>query len=446
MSAADEAGTRDSLSSVSGPFHIIVGELASPSEPGARVLCIPSPLRTADLRDALQRIIAQLRASDPYPPASPSVRATQSPAPTSTHHDAGLHSPEAPKPLQFLAGLPKQGAIRLRHEGKVLILDYDECTLWAPADANLRDFAERALESQQYAPVHDGDLNMSTQGQYAHSLYRFLWTQALRYSNGGLLPRIRWASGLRLTRYPMFDRVERRDWMQPIALKLMRGNTSLRQLLGHPDADRRSQTIAFLNACELCGWLDTSGEPATTYRERFGVSPKIVVTGPMGSGKTTAIASVAGRFKGVEAAASDADTRGRKPSTTIAYDYGELDLPTLGPVRLYGTPGQRRFSFMWNIISRGARGYVVLVDNARRLPLSDLGTYLDTFGEKLRRTGAVIGVTRLDEQGKPSLADYDRYLAERGEEIPVLGVDARDGTQVLDVLDALILNDGTRAA
>ncbi len=74
---------------------------------------------------------------------------------------------------------------------------------------------------------------------------------------------------------------------------------------------------------------------------------KIIFAGPVGAGKTQAIRSLSDKeVVTTEELASD-DVKMMKKTTTVAMDYGIMKLPTGEQVRLYGTPGQKRFDFMW---------------------------------------------------------------------------------------------------
>lgn len=165
---------------------------------------------------------------------------------------------------------------------------------------------------------------------------------------------------------------------------------------------------------------------------------KILFAGPVGAGKTSAIAVVSD--SGVvqtEARASD-DVKARKPRTTVAMDYGTLRLDQDATIQLLGTPGQPRFEFMWEILAEGALGVVILIDNLRPDPLADLDFYLHSFRGLTQQSGkaAVIGVTRMD-MGGPPLSKYRKHLAESGRRIPVLEVDARRRDDVKIVLLSL---------
>lgn len=165
---------------------------------------------------------------------------------------------------------------------------------------------------------------------------------------------------------------------------------------------------------------------------------KIVFTGTVGAGKTTAIASVSDRPPVATDALATDDTGERKPTTTVALDYGEMRLPDGDKLRLYGTPGQRRFRFMWEILAEGALGFVILVDNSRSAPLQDLAGYLDNFRPWIERSAAVVGVTHGECCHGPDLDRYHEFLAEREAAHPVMFTDPRQPRHVLTLMDTLL--------
>jgi signal recognition particle receptor subunit beta len=165
---------------------------------------------------------------------------------------------------------------------------------------------------------------------------------------------------------------------------------------------------------------------------------KLVFTGSVGAGKTTAIGAIS-EVPPILTEARPTDEVGmRKSSTTVAMDYGELTLDGGLKLNLYGTPGQRRFDFMCHILTQGALGLVVLVNNSLPNPLEELDYYLNLNADFLKRQPAVIGVTHLDIAGSPDIGDYYQCLNERGEGWPVLRADARKRGDVVRLLDALL--------
>ncbi len=166
---------------------------------------------------------------------------------------------------------------------------------------------------------------------------------------------------------------------------------------------------------------------------------KILFAGPVGAGKTTAIASVSDTpVASTEASATD-EVRERKASTTVAMDYGTLRIDDALTIQLVGTPGQERFSFMWDILSMGAIGVVIMIDNARPDPLADLETYLGAFKGLLDQDGGagVVCVTRFDVAANPPLAAHERRVRQLGHRLPVFEMDARRRRDVKTALLAM---------
>lgn len=166
---------------------------------------------------------------------------------------------------------------------------------------------------------------------------------------------------------------------------------------------------------------------------------KIIFTGPVGAGKTTAISAVSDiPVIMTDEVASDM-TRGRKKSTTVAMDYGVMDLGSGERVHLYGTPGQERFNFMWDILTEGGLGLILMIDNTRKDPLRDLHFFLKAFKNFINRTAVVIGVTRMDINNKPGLDAYHQELAaNHSSQLPLFEVDARRHTDVSMLVQTLL--------
>lgn len=167
---------------------------------------------------------------------------------------------------------------------------------------------------------------------------------------------------------------------------------------------------------------------------------KIIFTGPMGAGKTTAIASISEIPPiATEVRCSD-EALARKDTTTVAMDYGYFSLDDNVRIHLYGTPGQERFNYMWKILSVGGIGLILLLDNANTTssPLDDMVFYLDAFEDFINSTGVVIGITRMDVNRRLLLEDYRNKLLERGQIFPVFEVDVRQSNDVKILIHALL--------
>jgi signal recognition particle receptor subunit beta len=165
---------------------------------------------------------------------------------------------------------------------------------------------------------------------------------------------------------------------------------------------------------------------------------KIIFTGPVGAGKSTAIRSLSDIAPvSTDEQASDI-TRDIKSQTTVAMDYGLLKLDGGETVHIYGTPGQERFDFMWDILTEGGLGLILLIDNARTDPLEDMRFFLKAFAGFIKKTKVAIGVTRMDISATPKIADYHEALQPFKLNPPVFCVDARSKKDVSLLLQALL--------
>lgn len=169
---------------------------------------------------------------------------------------------------------------------------------------------------------------------------------------------------------------------------------------------------------------------------------KILFTGSVCSGKSTAIRSLSDiETLDTDAQASDVTVR-RKKNTTIAMDYGVLDLSSDAKLHLYGTPGQERFRFMWEMLAfefaSDALGMVLMVDNTRKDPFRDIRFYVREFREYIHKRRLIIAVTHSDVVASPNLNDYYQCVKELGLMCTVIFVDARDPRAVLGLVEELI--------
>ena len=164
---------------------------------------------------------------------------------------------------------------------------------------------------------------------------------------------------------------------------------------------------------------------------------KLVFAGSMGAGKTTAIRAIS-EIEPISTEVENSDrTEFDKDHTTVAMDYGELTLRSGEKLGLYGTPGQVRFDFMWQIIATGALGIVVLIDNSRPDPLADLTRYLAAFRSHAQAGAVVVAIGRMETHPRPDLGDYSHRLEEMQLIIPMMPADVRNRADVIEVLEVL---------
>lgn len=165
---------------------------------------------------------------------------------------------------------------------------------------------------------------------------------------------------------------------------------------------------------------------------------KIIFTGPMGAGKTTAI----GAISEIPPIKTDALNNDRsafdKDTTTVGFDFGELTLEGGEKLSLYGTPGQERFDYMWKILAKGALGVVLLLDHSQVNQPQVMNFYLDVFDEQLRNSSIVIGIGRMDANDHQSYMSYSLELTKRNLAIPLFTVDVRQADDVNLLITALI--------
>ena len=167
---------------------------------------------------------------------------------------------------------------------------------------------------------------------------------------------------------------------------------------------------------------------------------KIIVAGNLGSGKSTSIREISQvPVIGTETKPSEANSLQQKETTTTAMEYGVAWIENK-KIHLYGTPGQRRFDFMTDILCKGASGMVLMINNGCQNPLQEIDYYLNKHNDFLLQHPAIIAITHYDDMNtSTTLSDYHRYIFEQGFSCPVIRVDARKKIEVEKLLLQLLL-------
>lgn len=166
---------------------------------------------------------------------------------------------------------------------------------------------------------------------------------------------------------------------------------------------------------------------------------RLVVTGPVGAGKSTFIRSVSEiEVVDTDRQATD-ETANLKAKTTVAFDFGRLQFGSDMALHLYGTPGQSRFDFMWDILIQKAHAYMLLVA-AHRSDEFYYARRILNFMKQRSQIPMVIGLTYTDS---PDAWDAETIAlalgyTDPGQHPPIIAVDARDQASVAQAVLALV--------
>ena len=176
---------------------------------------------------------------------------------------------------------------------------------------------------------------------------------------------------------------------------------------------------------------------ATNKRRRHGgQAVKVVITGPFSAGKTTLIRTISEiTVLSTERGITD-HTKSRKNETTVAMDFGRITIDRELVLYLFGTPGQERFDFMWEILGEGMLGYVMLLDVSRPESLPEAAGILTAF-RRMARVPFVVALNRTDGVDEVEEARI-RQMLDIGPTVPMVPCDATDKESVKAVLLALL--------
>ncbi len=164
---------------------------------------------------------------------------------------------------------------------------------------------------------------------------------------------------------------------------------------------------------------------------------KIVVSGPYAAGKTQFINTVS-EIKTVQTEAKTTRTgeKEKKSHTTVAMDFGKIKIDDEHVLYLFGTPGQSRFDFMWDILGKGMVGLIVLVDSTDPNTFHEARKIINFF-ESRYPAPFIVGCNKQDLEGAWSPEDI-RTALDLDDDVKVLPLVATNKESVKNVLLELL--------
>ncbi|AFZ24064.1 putative GTPase [Cylindrospermum stagnale PCC 7417] len=166
---------------------------------------------------------------------------------------------------------------------------------------------------------------------------------------------------------------------------------------------------------------------------------RLIVTGTVGAGKSTFIRSIS------EIEVVDTDTRATdetallKKRTTVALDFGRLQFGPDMALHLYGTPGQSRFDFMWDILIRKAHAYILLVAAHRPREFRQARKIINFMNQRMQ-IPMIIGLSHTDCPGAWSEEDIFFALGyvDENDRPPIVRVNPTERDSVAEAVITLV--------
>ncbi len=166
-------------------------------------------------------------------------------------------------------------------------------------------------------------------------------------------------------------------------------------------------------------------------------SVKMVITGPFSAGKTEFISAVSEiDVVSTERKLSEVAEKSVKEATTVAMDFGRITVDDDLVLYLFGTPGQRRFDFMWEILSEGMLGFIIMVDSTKPETFREAKRILNTF-RQYSTTPFVVAANKQDMEDAWEPNDL-RIILSLGAPVKVLPCIAHEKESVKAVLLELL--------
>lgn len=162
---------------------------------------------------------------------------------------------------------------------------------------------------------------------------------------------------------------------------------------------------------------------------------KLIFTGGIGAGKTTAISTISEiPINHTHLQQPECNSVIRKENLNTTMDYGELTLESGQKLRVYGALGQGRLNYTWKMLMKNAIGLIILINNAGADPMGELARCLDSCREIINEMDTVVAITHADIITTPNLHVYQAYLQQLGIQLPLFLIDARQRDQVMQLV------------
>ena len=162
----------------------------------------------------------------------------------------------------------------------------------------------------------------------------------------------------------------------------------------------------------------------------------MVVTGPFAAGKTEFIRTISEIDVVSTERKISSEAERIKDATTVAMNFGRITVDQDLVLYLFGTPGQKRFDFMWEILSEGMLGFIVVVDSTRPETFREARSILDTF-RGYASTPYVVAANKQDQEDAWTPEDL-RIALKVDSNVKLLPCIAQDRESVKNVLLELL--------
>jgi uncharacterized protein len=173
-------------------------------------------------------------------------------------------------------------------------------------------------------------------------------------------------------------------------------------------------------------------------RRRRPRALKIVVTGPFDAGKSTLVRTISEiTVLSTERDVTDDPGHEHSERTTVAMDFGRITVGSDLALYLFGTPGQHRFEFMWDILAEGMLGFVLLVDAERSDSVDEARRIREHF-LSLADVPYVVVVNKAEGGRVPEVVATAREELALPEDVPAIAADVRDREDVKRALIELL--------